>query len=360
MEGVTRAGLLVKPKSAFARDGKTKLRPEIVEERHKAHLAEQGENARVVLETRAGLVLKQQQKEQAQREIRATAREERRKARRQARRREMEEQGQQYDSDEFEVDEGADTVTEAESIRDAEDARALKMEDEDRKFAEKRVGSSAGNWILDCLARFGGGGGGGGRLQLLNGLLRGRAAQVAIAKAKMARAAEARRAQAEAVAEALAEQTEQQEAAWVAEEAKKRTLIAQRYARQQAKIERDEEKAAAEVSRELRRRPCAHTQAACTREAQHVRSAAMLAGTAAVGGGAGTAVEGAGVGARRGAAPGQGGRVPRAKAALRQEARGQNAVCTRGADCRRHPNPPPPRAFQTAPKQSSPRGCDHL
>jgi hypothetical protein len=159
MEGVTRAGLLVKPKSAFARDGKTKLRPEIVEERHKAHLAEQGENARVVLETRAELVLKQQQKEQAQREIRATAREERRKARRQARRREMEEQGQQYDSDEFEVDEGADTVTEAESIRDAEDARALKMEDEDRKFAEKRVGSSAGNWILDCLARFGGGGG---------------------------------------------------------------------------------------------------------------------------------------------------------------------------------------------------------
>jgi hypothetical protein len=157
MEGVTRAGLLVKPKSAFARDGKTKLRPEIVEERHKAHLAEQGENARVVLETRAELVLKQQQKEQAQREIRATAREERRKARRQARRREMEEQGQQYDSDEFEVDEGADTVTEAESIRDAEDARALKMEDEDRKFAEKRVGSSAGNWILDCLARFGGG-----------------------------------------------------------------------------------------------------------------------------------------------------------------------------------------------------------
>ena len=57
----------LRPASVFpALVAASSLRPEIVEERYKAHLDTQGENARVVMEKRAEFVLKERQKLQAQ------------------------------------------------------------------------------------------------------------------------------------------------------------------------------------------------------------------------------------------------------------------------------------------------------
>ena len=228
---MNKSDLLIRPREYFSRDGQKKLSAAIVNERHKAHLDTQGEFVRVVLEARAEMVWKQKQKAEAQRELREKVMKERRKHRRALRVATAQEEGcslEQADATEVnELSGGAvsacDTGThrpegdggesnlvssEMESIRDIEDRKEKMLEEEERKFQAKRV---------------------------------------QIAREKMIRVGELRRAQAVSQAENHAEETLRQKMVAMKEEQHKQHLLEHRFGQEKVRLQRVEEKQQAEV-----------------------------------------------------------------------------------------------------------------
>ena len=214
-EGVSVSDLRIRSKASF-RDGKRAVRSEILEERYKMHLELQAENIRIVLERRAEAILKDRRKTEAQKQLREQALHRKRldKLRKQETTKaqcapesvgtQRSPQQVQDDNSRVETDLGGDSaVSYVGSIRDLEEQRQRMLEEEDRRFAEKRMG---------------------------------------IAKAKIERAAVQRRRQAEAEAEALAEQKSRQEQARLAEEQKKVVRLQQRRAREKERLQQQRDK----------------------------------------------------------------------------------------------------------------------